>query len=381
MKGPPDLLAWRDEFPAVGRGVFLGSHTLAPASRRTRAAIERFMDSWETKASAERVWFDDIIPEMRRLEAMAAGIIGADAGDVALTHSVTTGIASIASALDFGADRRDVVLSRREFPTDSLGWLAHEARGARIVWTDGSDAHDYIAAIGDATAAVSASRVSYLDGTITDVAAVCTAARAAGALSVIDDFHGAGIVPVDVSALGCDVMVFGPYKYLLGSSNIGILYVRPDAAARLRPSITGWFAQRDFFAFDGSRIDWPDTAQRFTMGTPAALSIFASAAGMSIVTEVGVDRIRERSLELTEYVIERADAAGLAVRTPRDPARRGGLVAVEVPDSKKVLDELLDRGVIVDERHGALRVCPHFFNSEDDIDALFAALQALGVMS
>lgn len=379
MRGPADLLAWRDEFPAVGRTTFLGSHTLAPASRRGRAAVERFLDAWESKASAERVWFEDIIPEMRRLERIAAGLIGASPDDVALSPSVTTAIASLASGLDFAGERTQIVVSRREFPTDALGWLAHEGRGAKVVWVDGSEAADYESAIGPRTAAVTASRVSYLDGAITDAAAIATAARAAGALSVIDDFHGAGIVPVDVAAMGCDAMVFGPYKYLLGTSNVGVIYVRPGLA--LNPTITGWFAQRDFFAFDGSRIDWPDTAQRFALGTPAALAVFASAAGMSIIEEVGVDRIRARSLELTGYLIERADDAGLPVRTPRPPERRGGLVAVEVPDAKHVLEALLDRGVIVDERHGALRVCPHFFNSEDDVDAFFDALRALGVIA
>lgn len=358
--------------------MFLGSHTLAPASGRTRAAIGRFLDAWESKASAERVWFEDIIPEMRRVEALYARVIGADPDEVALSASVTTAVASLASCMDFSAGRDEVVVSRREFPTDSLGWLAQERRGARIMWIDGSDAADYASAIGERTAVVHASRVSYLDAAVTDATAIARAAKAAGALSVVDDFHGSGIVPIDVHAAGCDALVCGPYKYLLGSSNVGFLYVRRDVGARLEPSITGWFAQRDFFAFDGSRIDHPDSAQRFALGTPAAMSVFAAGAGLDIVLEVGVERIRARSLELTRYAIERADAAGFIVRTPREDHRRGGLVAIEVDESKTVLDALLERRVIVDERHGALRVCPHFFSSEDDIDALFDALAALG---
>lgn len=373
------MLAWRDEFPAVGRTVFLGSHTLAPVSRRSRAAVNRFLDAWETKASAERLWFEDIIPEMRAAEHAYATLIGADDREVALSPSVTTALASFGSSVDFSGSRNEIVLSRREFPTDALGWLAHERRGARVVWVDGSDAADYASALGDRTAVVSASRVSYLDGAITDAAAIARDAHNAGALCIIDDFHGSGIVPVDVHALGCDAMVCGPYKYLLGSSNVGFIYVSLEASARLQPSITGWFAQRDFFAFDGSRIDQPDTAQKFALGTPSAISIFLATAGLSIITEVGIERIRERSLELTGYTIDRADAAGLSIRTPREPASRGGLVAFDVPNSKHVLEELLMRNVIVDERHGALRVCPHFFSSEDDIDALFAALDDLGV--
>jgi selenocysteine lyase/cysteine desulfurase len=290
---------------------------------------------------------------------------------------VTTALASLASCLRFDDPRNEIVLSRREFPTDQLAWLAQERRGAKVVWVDGSDAADYTQALSEKTAVVSASYVSYLDGAVTDVASVSSAARRTGALCVVDAFHAAGAIPVDVRAIGCDALVCGPYKYLLGSSNVGFIYVRRDRAASLEPGITGWFAQRDFFAFDGSRIDHDDTAQRFALGTPAALSVFCATAGLSIVLEAGIDRIRERSLELTAYTIAKADAAGLVVRTPRDASRRGGLVAVEVPESKKVLEALLDEDVIVDERHGALRICPAFFSSEDDIDVLFEALARL----
>ncbi|MHB8512555.1 MAG: aminotransferase class V-fold PLP-dependent enzyme [Actinomycetota bacterium] len=379
MRGPADLLAWRDQFPAVGKTVFLGSHTLAPASKRSRDHVNRFMDAWEQKASAEAVWFEDIIPEMRTAESQYALLIGARPEQIVLSPSVTTAIASIASTQSFDGARNEVVLSRREFPTDMLVWLACERRGAKVRWVEGSEAEDYAAAIGSKTAAVSASRVSYLDGAVTDAKAITDAAHAAGAICIIDDFHGSGCVPVDVKQIGCDAMVAGPYKYMLGSSNVGFLYVSPEFSARVEPSITGWFAQCDFFAFDGSSIDHPETAQRFALGTPAALSVFLATAGLSIILEVGVDRIRARSLELTQYVIDCADDAELPVRTPREPGKRGGLVAIEVPESKKVLEELLGKGVVVDERHGALRVCPHFFSSEDDIDAMFEALRVLGV--
>jgi selenocysteine lyase/cysteine desulfurase len=379
MRGPADLLAWRAEFPAVERTTFLGAHTLAPASRRTRAAAERYLAAWEEKASAERVWFEDVIPEMRRLEALYARVIGADPDEVALTPSVTTGLASLASCLTFDGARDEIVISRGEFPTDQLVWQALQARGGRVVWVEGRTADDFEATISPRTAVVEASRVSYLDGSVMDAAALVRAAREAGAFSIVDDFHGSGVVPIDVHPLGCDALVCGPYKYLLGSSGIAFVYVRRDVSPSLRPAITGWFAQKDFFAFDGTRIDWPDSAQRLALGTPSAISVFMAAAGLEIVLEVGIDRIRARTLELTRYAIERADDAGLTVRTPRADASRGALVAIEVPDSKEVLEKLLARGVIVDERHGALRVCPHFYSSEDDLDALFDALRALGV--
>ncbi len=374
---PADLLAWRREFPAVESSIFLGAHTLAPLSRRARAAIERFLDLWETKASAERLWFEDIIPEMRRLEELYARLIGADPDEVALTPSVTTGLASIASSLRF-ADRREIVLSRKEFPTDCHLWLAQQSRGARVVWVDDMEAASYASALGRQTAVVSASRVSYLDGRLLEADDVVRATRNAGALAVIDDYHGSGAVPLDVHALGCDALVGGPLKYLLGGPGVAFLYVRREAIAGLEPSITGWFGQANFFEFDNSALVRPDSTQRFALGTPAPAAIFAAAAGLEIVLEVGITRIRDRVQTLIDTAIARADERGFNVRTPREPHRRGGLVALEVADSKRVLKALLDRNVIIDERHGALRLSPHFYTSEADLDAFFDALEIVG---
>lgn len=379
LRGPADLLAWRGEFPAVSRTTFLGSHTLAPLGHRARAAVERFLDAWQEKASAERLWFEDVIPEMRRLEALYAAVIGADPDEVALTPSISTGLSSLQSTFSFAGGRTQVVVSRDEFPADSLVWLAAEGRGAEVVWVEGRCAEGYLAAVGERTAVVCASRVSYLDGAVLDVDTLAEGCRAAGVALVLDDYHGSGVLPLDVHANGCDALVGGPLKYLLGGPGVAFVYVRADRVASMRPTVTGWFAQADFFAFDGGAIDWPGTAQRFALGTPAPASIFAAAAGLEIILEVGVGTIRTRVLELTDHVIARAGEAGLVVRTPLAHAERGGLVAIEVPQSKHVLHALLAEGVVVDERHGALRVAPHFFSSEDDVDALFAALARLGV--
>jgi selenocysteine lyase/cysteine desulfurase len=377
MRGPADLLAWRDEFPALTTTTFLGAHTLGPVSRRVRAAIDRFLDAWERKPSAEELWFDDIIPEMRRLEGLYARAIGADADEVALTPSVSTGLSSLASCLDF-TERDEIVVSRQEFPTDCHVWIAQAPRGGKVTWIDGKDERAYAEAVNDRTAVVSASRVSYLDGEMLDPVELARRCRAAGAFCVLDDYHGAGVVPLDVHTVGNEALVGGPLKYLLGGPGVAFVYVRRDVAPALNPTITGWFSQRDFFAFDGSRVEWPESAQRLAIGTPSPTAVFAAAAGLDLIHEVGIERIRERTVELTGYLIDRAEEGGYRVRTPRDPARRAAMVAFDVDDSKRTLVRLREAGVIVDERHGALRVCPHFYSSEDDIDALFHALRRVG---
>lgn len=382
MRGPDDLLALRDEFPAVRDTVFLGAHTLAPLSRPVRAAVDRFLDLWQTEASAELVWFDHVIPEMRRLEARYAELIGADPDEVVLTPSVSTGLSSVATGLGFEEDRDEILIARSEFPTDCHVWLAQERRGARVVWVEGERSADeaaYIQALSDRTVAVSASRVSYLDGSVLDAASLAGACRDAGAWCILDDYHGSGIVPLDVHEIGCDALVGGPLKYLLGGPGTAFLYVRRDRITELEPLITGWFSQADFFAFDNSRLDWPDTAQRFALGTPSPAAVFAAAAGLDLMLDIGPERIAQRIGVLTAYTIDRADQEGYPVRTPRDPERRGGMVAFAVEDSQAVLQTLLrQERVIVDERHGALRACPHIYSSEDDVDELFAALRRIG---
>lgn len=374
--GPGDLAAWRAEFPAVETKTFLGTHTLAPLSRRVRAAVERFLDVWQAKASAELVWFEDILPEMRRLESLYARLIGADGDEIALTPSVSTGLSSLASCIRFN-ERNEIVISRREFPTDCHVWLAQEMRGARVVWIEGMNADAYTAAIGDRTAVCSASRVSYLNGELLDAKTVVDACKDAGAFSIIDDYHGSGTVPLDVHTLGNDALVGGPLKYLLGGPGVAFVYVRKDVAPTLAPTITGWFGQANFFEFDNSSLTWPDNAQRLALGTPAPAAIYAAAAGLEIILEIGVERIRHRTQHLIDYTLARADEYKLATRTPRDASRRGGLVTIEVSNSKHVLEELLERGVIVDERHGALRLSPHFYSSEGDIDRFFEALREI----
>ncbi|HVE92872.1 MAG TPA: aminotransferase class V-fold PLP-dependent enzyme [Actinomycetota bacterium] len=373
----PNLLSYRDEFPVLADKVFLGSHTLAPLSRRARAAVDRFMDTWQSKASAELVWFEDVIPEMRRVEACFARLINADPGEVALTPSVSAALSSLASCFDFSA-RDEVVISRQEFPTDCHAWLAQQRRGARVVWADGKDERAYAAALGPRTAVVSASRVSYLDGSLLDPDALAASCRDAGAFCVLDDYHGSGVVPLDVHAVGAEALVSGPLKYLLGGPGVAFLYVRADVAPSLHPTVTGWFSQRDFFAFDSSRLDWPDTSQRFALGTPSPAAVYAAGAGLDMILEVGVDAIRSRTLELSGLLIDALQSHGYRVRTPREPQRRGAVVSWEVDDSKRVLHDLLSRGVILDERHGCLRACPHFFNTEGDLDALLTALGQAG---
>jgi selenocysteine lyase/cysteine desulfurase len=319
---------------------------------------------------------------MRGLKGTFARLAGCEPDELATTTNISIALSTVASALDF-AERPKVVLSELDFPTDGHVWLAQARRGARIEWLRSPDGltiplEEYDRAIDDRTALVMVNRVLYRSSALVDAKAVCAMARQRGALSFVDDYHGAGIVPLDLHDLGCDLYTAGVLKWLCGGPGLAFLYARRDLLPSLEPAVTGWFATREPFSFDTQHLEYHPSARRLEHGTPPAPVVFLAQGGLDVMSEVGVERIRARQGELTDHVIARADEAGLEVRTPRDRARRGGVVNVRVgPEAARICHALLERDVCTDFRGDGLRISPHFFNSEADVDRCFDALRAL----
>jgi kynureninase len=377
-----DLASYRDEFPVLAHKTYLISASLGPVSVRSERALAGYMQAWATKGAPDQVWDEDVFPAMGRLKGSFAALAGCDADEVAITTNISIALSTIASALEF-SDRPKVVLSELDFPTDGHVWLAQRPRGAQIEWLRSPDGltvplEEYERAIDDRTAVVMVNRVLYRSSALVDAKAICRIARERGALSFVDDYHGLGIVPLDLHDLGCDLYTAGVLKWMLGGPGLVFLYARRELLPRLEPSTTGWFATREPFSFDLQRLEYHPTARRLEHGTPPAPVVFIAQGGMDVIGEVTPERIRARQGELTDHVIARADEAGLPVRTPRDREARGGVVNVGVgPDAGRICHALLDRDVCTDFRGDGLRISPHFFNTEDDVDRCFAELARL----
>ncbi|MFN2389855.1 MAG: aminotransferase class V-fold PLP-dependent enzyme [Actinomycetota bacterium] len=379
-----DLASYRREFPVVERRTYLISASLGPLARRSRRLAEEHLDLWE-HLGPEELWFGHALPRLAECRERFAALIGADVDEVAVIPSVSIGLSSIASCLDFGT-RPGVVLSEMDFPTNHYVWRAQERRGAKLHVVPSPDkvrieTDDVVARIDEATVVVNANRVLFESSWILDLPAIVEAAHAHGAYVVVDDFHGSGIVPIDVHELGIDFLLSGALKWLCGGQGIAFLYCRRDLIPAMEPTVVGWFGTQGFFDFDRSSLRLRDDARRFETGTFAVPQAFTAAGGLDIILEVGVERIRGRNHELTRRAIELADERGIEVLTPRDDARRGGLVRVRVPGgrdrAKAVLHALLERDVVLDSRADTLRISPHFFNDESDLDRCFTELAAL----
>jgi kynureninase len=379
-----DLARWRAEFPIVTERTYLISASLGPLSRRSRALAYEHLELW-SRLGPEELWLEHGLPRLRQCREQFARLIGADDDEVAIVPSVSAGLSSLATCMDF-RKRPKVVISELDFPTNHYVWRAQERAGAKIdvVGTpDGIriEADDVVDAVDDATAIVNVNRVLFESSWIMDLPPIVAAAHDHGALVVVDDFHGTGVLPLDVHGLNVDFLVSGVLKWLCGGQGLAFLYCRRDLIESLQPRVVGWFGTVNPFAFDRSGLTLRSDARRFETGTYTLPQAWTAAGGMSIVLEVGVDEVRARSVELTTMIVDRADERGVELLTPRSAERRGGLVRLRVPGGRnaaeRVVHALFERDVVLDRRGDALRVSPHFFNAGGDIDRCFAELDTL----
>jgi kynureninase len=196
-----------------------------------------------------------------------------------------------------------------------------------------------------------------------------------GAKVLIDTYQSAGIIPLDVKALGVDFAVGGCLKWLCGGPGNAFLYTRPDLLKTIRPSFTGWLAHQEPFAFDTDSLRPRDDAMRMMNGTPTIPAYYAAKAGLDIINEIGVDRIREKSKRMTARVLELTEENGFSSVSSRDPERLAGTVAVQVPDGRHVSRRLKERDYLVDYRVGVgIRVSPHFYNTLEEIETLMTEM-------
>lgn len=378
-----DLGSYREEFGVLQRKAYLISASLGPVSGRSKRYLQEYVDAWEEMGAPEPVWFERIFPRIRTVKGLFARLIGADQDEIAITTNVSSALSSIASCMEFPPERNRVILTELDFPTAGHVWLAQERRGAEIVFLKSPDGltvpvETFAEAIDERTAAVCINRVLYRSSAVIDASEICRLARTAGAWSIVDDFHGAGIIPVDVRQLGCDFYTAGVLKWLCGGPGLTALYARRDLLPSLEPTVSGWWSQREPFSFRLQELDYHPTARRFETGTHPAPIPFIAQGGLEIISEVTPARIRERQGDLTEYVMQRADEGGYPVRTPRERGARGGVVNVGVGEQAgKIADALYERDICVDARGDGIRISPHFFNTEADIDRLFDSLPSL----
>jgi len=368
-----DLSVYRKEFPILQRTTYMISHSLGAMPRKVYERLHEYADIWATRGirAWEEGWWEMPVTTGDKI----ARIIGADPGSVVMHQNVSICQSIILSCFDLRQKRNKIVYEALNFPSVMYVYAAHaRAAGARVIEvpsTDGItiDSKRLLAAIDEETLLVPISHVLFKSGYMQDAKAVIDKAHAVGALVVLDVYQSAGTVPIDVKELDVDFAVGGSVKWLCGGPGAGYLYVHPKLRGLLEPRVTGWMAHRAPFAFEPSEITYADDIHRFLHGSPAIPTLYAAESGYDIINEIGVERIRAKSVRQTTRLIELADEQGWRVNSPRNPARRGGTVVVDVPHAAAVVQELARREVLVDSRPGiGIRIAPHFYTTDGELE-------------
>lgn len=377
-----DLLRYRSEFPILERTTYLISNSLGAMPRGVADAMQGYADTWATRGV--RAWEERWWMLAAEVGDQIGALMHAPPGSVATHPNVTTCQAVVASCFDFAGRRNKVVYTDMNFPSVMYFWEAQRARGARVHMVKTDDGitvptERLLDAIDDETLVVPISHVIFRSAYVNDAAAIIDKAHRVGARVVLDTFQSLGTVPVDVQRLNVDFACGGVLKWLCGGPGTAYLYVRPDLGRTLAPTFTGWFAHEKPFGFEVGPIRYTtSSAYRFMNGTTPIPALEAARPGLTIVAAAGIDRIREKSMRQTTRLIELADRHGWKVNTPRNPAKRGGTVSIDMPHAEQVCRELLKRDILVDWRPNAgVRMSPHFYTRDEELDTAIAAVEEI----
>jgi len=357
-----DLASHRDRYPILAETTYLINHSLGAMPAVAEERIAEYARSWRTRGI--RAWGEGWWTMPLTVGDQVGRIVGAPPGTTVMHQNVAIAEAIVLSCFrPFDPRRNRVVYEEGNFP--SVRYLYQAQPELEVVVVPAGES--LVDAIDERTLLVPISHVLFKSAEIQDAGAIAARAREVGAHVVLDAYQSAGIVPVDVTALGVSFAVGGSVKWLCGGPGNGWLYVRPDLVDELEPTLVGWQAHARPFAFE-PELEYADGIARFLTGTPNVPALYAATAGYDAIEEIGVDRIRENSVRQTTYLIELLDEAGFEVGSPRDPARRGGTVTVLVPEFEAVHKELGERGILCDFRPDVgLRLGPHFFNTDDEL--------------
>ena len=362
----------RSRFSIFRRKIYLNSCSQGPLSDAVQAGLENFISSWHEQGSPWELW----VNRYEEARTAFAHLINASPDEVAIVTSASAGINSVASALSF-QERKKVVMGEFEFPTMGHIWLAQRARGAEVkfVGAEGNciPAVNYEKMVDRHTLLVPLTHVCFKNGFRSEVNAITQIAHRSGALVMLDDYQDCGTRSIDVKGMDLDFFVTGTLKYLLGPPGLAFMYVRKELISSLVPTLTGWFAQTNPFAYDPQTIDLSPTARRFESGTPSVPNVYGAVPGFELLREIGMENVASHIKSLAQSLLHSAVDLGIRAKTPADSA--GPLVVLPSKDSTLLVQKLEENGIVASNRYDGLRISFHVYNTMEDVKAVVEVLK------
>jgi selenocysteine lyase/cysteine desulfurase len=375
------LLAYRaSDFPIAERYAYFAHAAIGPLSRRGSERMRQMAES--VSRTGDRHWPErqEVAEEARRHAGLLFG--AREPHEVAFVENTSTALSMVAMGLAWRAGE-NVVGAELEFPSNVYPWMQLAELGVeyrQVPERDGRiDADELLAAIDEGTRIVALSWVQYASGFRSDLARIGRFCRERGILFVVDVIQGFGALALDVERDFVDVAAGSAHKWLLGPEGIGLFYVSDRVIDCFRPSRSGWRSVLEPFRWSDYQLAWADGAKRFESGTINVYGIAALEGSLALLLEAGPEAIERRVLALAARVADGLAERGFQVVSSRRPGETSGIVTAVHPSSPELNGEALcarlaEKDLLTTSRAGRFRVAPHFYNTEEEVDRLLAAL-------
>lgn len=374
---------FRDLMPVTRKWAYFDNAAVGPLPVPTHEAVVRWAD--ESLQEGDTVWptWSSGIEKTRQA---AARMLAASPDEIALVPNTTIGISHVAEGYPW-LDGDNVVTLANEFPSNLYPWMNLQSRGVetRLVPVDGvrPDLSRLLDTCDERTRIIAASWVGYATGFRIDVSELVRAAHQRGILVSLDAIQGLGVFPLNVRETEVDFVAADGHKWMLGPEGAGLLYVRRDHLPTLRPMHVGWNSVVQKYDYDRIDLDLRHTAARYEGGSHSMVGFLGFSASLEMLASFGLgpeqSPIAERVLEITDLACERLREAGATIISDRQREHRSGIVAFELPgqDPVEVRKRCLSQQIVVSCRGGRIRIAPHAYANEDDVEQLVAALKSL----
>lgn len=373
-----DWSQWRQEFPVTESFTHFNHAGVSPVSRRVAAAVTAFInEATVISAAVQRRWEE----RTEAVRASFACLVGAQPNEIAFVKNTSEGLSLVAAGLDW-REGDNVIAVEGEYPSNVYPWFGLrrwgvETRMVRPV--QGQVRVRDVQALADArTRVVSVSFVDWNSGARTNLRPIGAFCRQRGLLFCVDGIQGVGAVRLDVERELIDCLAVGGHKWLLAPEGCGCLFVSRRALDRIQSVLHGWKSVRDADTYLPYHFEPRLDAAKFEPGSPSVLGTYALGAAIDLLLEIGPEVIEQRIFELTDRLADGLRARAAEVVSPWDTEARSGIVVFRLgKDPHRLQAALTRRGFVVRVRGGGIRVAPHFYNNEDDIDRLLGALDAV----
>lgn len=363
---------YRDEFPVTQNLIYLNHAAVAPLPRRSARAMQELA---EDALQFGSLHYDRWLDAYEGLRVAAARLIGANRGEIALIKNTSEGISTIAQGLDWRPGDR-IVAFREEFPANYYPWLRLEAQRCYVEWLSVNDPLEKIELACNGAKLLSISFVQYLSGFRADLNAIGKICKKGNCFFFVDAIQGLGAFPLDVEAAHIDALSADGHKWLVGPEGCGILYVRKSRQDSIFPEEFGWTNVAGYNDYSSRDMALREDAGRYECGTLNTIGCYGLRASIELLLEAGVERLAPAIQSLADQLASGAVDKGYQLLGDRTPENGAGIIAIQKPglDSRKIVYDLKQKGIIAAPRQGWVRFSPHFYISPEDIERVVDAL-------